>query len=426
MKEDFLKFVWQQSIFNTSALQSTNGESIEIINKGFPNDDSGPDFLNAKVKIGEQLWAGNVELHVNSSLWEVHNHQNDKAYNNVILHVVFEDDKPIKNQKGNLIPTLELKGLIPKYVYQNYLELLESKLWIPCENLMQEDDFKNIKLWYESLLIERIEGKSKTIEKRLIETKFNWEQIFFEEMAKCFGLKQNILPFELVAKSIDFNQLLTHADQLTQLEAILFGQAGFLNDKINDGYYQSLQKEYQFLKQKFNLNPIDSSIWKFLRLRPANFPTVRLAQLASLIYTHKRIFATILNANQLKDIYKIFNVSTSEYWKTHYHFSKNSTQKSKSIGKSKINIIIINAITPLLFLYSKHKNEEHIAEKVLNWLNKMKPETNSIVSKWKSLNLPIENAVDSQALLQLKNNYCNFKRCLDCRIGKNILYKNGR
>ena len=426
MREDFLKFVWQQSIFNASALQSTNGESIEIINKGFPNDDSGPDFLNTKVKIGEQLWAGNVELHVNSSLWEVHNHQNDKAYNNVILHVVFEDDKPIKNQKGNLIPTLELKGLIPKYVYQNYLELLESKLWIPCENLMQEDDFKNIKLWYESLLIERIERKSTTVEKRLIETKFNWEQIFFEELAKCLGLKQNTLPFELVAKSIDFNKLLTHADQLTQLEAILFGQAGFLNEEINHEYYQSLQKEYQFLKQKFNLNPIDSSLWKFLRLRPANFPTVRLAQLGSLIHHHKRIFSAILNANQLNEVYKLFNVKTSDYWKTHYHCSKHSPQRIKSIGKSKVDTIIINALTPLLFLYSKHKNEEELVEKALNWLNKMKPENNSIVSKWKSLNLPVENAVDSQALLQLKNNYCSFKRCLDCRIGKNILSKDDR
>ncbi len=426
MKEDFLKFVWQQSIFNTSNLVTTKGEAVEIINKGFLNSDAGPDFLNAKIKIGEQLWAGNVELHVNSSLWEVHNHQSDRAYNNVILHVVFEDDKLITNQKGNTIPTIELKGLIPKHIYENYIELLESKQWIPCENLVQNDDLKNIKLWYESLIIERIEDKSISIEKRLIETKFNWEQVLFEEIAKCLGLKQNVLPFELMTKSIDFNKILTHSNQLMQLEAILFGQAGFLNDKINDDYYQSLQKEYQFLKQKFNLTSIDSSLWKFLRLRPANFPTVRLAQLASLIYTHKRIFATILNANKLNEIYKIFNVGTSEYWKTHYHFSKNSPQKIKSIGKSKIDIIIINAITPMIFLYAKHKNEENLIEKVLDWLSKTKPENNSVVNKWKSLNLPIENAVDSQALLQLKNNYCNFKLCLDCRIGKNILYKNGR
>lgn len=427
MKEDFLKFVWQQSIFNISTLKSSNGEPIEIINKGLHNSNSGPDFLNAKIKIGKQLWAGNVEIHVASSVWETHNHQKDKAYNNVILHVVFEDDKPITNQKGNTIPTLELKGLIPKHIYENYIMLLENIRWIPCENIVQKEDLKNIKLWYEALLIERIEEKLTSIEKRLIETKFNWEQVLFEEIAKCLGLKQNVIPFELMAKSIDFTKMLTHSNQLMQLEAIFFGQAGFLHHKINDDdYYQSLQKEYQFLKQKFNLSPIDSSIWNFLRLRPANFPTVRLAQLASFIYTHKRIFATILNAKTLTEIYKIFNINTSDYWKTHYHFSKNSTKKSKSIGKSKIDIIIINAITPLLFLYSKYKNEEHIIEKTLNWLHKMKPENNNVVGKWKSLNLPVENAVDSQALLQLKNNYCNFKRCLDCRIGKNILHKNGR
>lgn len=426
MKEDFLRFVWQHSVFNTSHIHTTKGESIEVISKGFSNNDAGPDFLNAKIKIGEQLWAGNVELHVSSSLWETHNHHSDRAYNNVILHVVFEDDKPITNQKGNSIPTLELKGLIPKHIYENYLELLENKKWIACENLIQKDDVQNIKLWYESLLIERIEEKSTLIEKRLVETKFNWEQVLFEEIGKCLGLKQNVLPFELATKSIDFNKILTHSNQLLQLEAILFGQAGFLSDDISDKYYHELQKEYQFLKQKFNLTPIDLSIWKFLRLRPANFPTVRIAQLASLIHNHNRIFATILNAKSINEIYKIFNITTSEYWKTHYHFSKNSPKKIKSIGKSKTDIIIINAITPLLFLYTKYKNEEPLFEKILDWLSKMKPENNSVVEKWKSLNLPVQNAIDSQALLQLKNNYCNFKHCLNCRIGKNILYKNDR
>ncbi len=421
MREDFLHYLWRTKRFHMDKLQSTEGETLQIANFGKHNHHAGPDFLEAKVKIGETLWAGNVEMHLIASEWIAHKHQTDRAYDNVILHVVFEEDQPIFRSSGERIPCLELRQRIPPKIINTYQKIVHNEYWIPCQHHFYAVNDMTKNMWLDRLLVERLEEKTVHIAERLTQTNNAWEETFYQILARNFGVKVNAEPFELVAQSTPLNLFAKHKNNLFQIEALLFGQAGLLQDDFVEDYPKALQKEYEFLQKKYQLSSVRKESWRFMRMRPANFPSIRIAQFATLIYQSSHLFSKILEAESVKDIEKLFQVALSEYWLTHYIFDKASGERKKTLGKSTIHLLIINTIIPFLFLYGTHKSIDAYRDKALRFLEALKPEKNSIIEKWKTLGLEPESAYQTQALLQLKNEYCIKKRCLECAIGNSIL-----
>ncbi len=385
------------------------------------NTDAGPDFFNGKVKIGKTIWAGNIELHINSSDWMKHKHQNDKAYDNVILHVVYNNDKQILDKAGNAIPTLELNGLIDEKVIIKYKHLVHQTDTVPCGEQIKTVDEFTVQSWINRLAIERLERKSAEIEGTLNLNKNDWEETFYQYLFKYFGLKVNALPFELLVKNTPLKIIEKHHD-LFSIEALLFGQGGYLDSDVEDEYFLKLKKEYHFLKSKFDLTSLDNSVWKMLRMRPSNFPTLRISQLANLLSRETRMFSKMIETESIKEIQDIFKVEASEYWNCHYQFGKLVEEdKKKKIGINTINSIIINVIVPFTFVYGKKNQKEELVDKSLNLLESIKAENNSIIKKWNELGLKTSNAMQTQSLLELKNNYCSQKKCLNCSIGNKIL-----
>lgn len=421
MKEEFLHYLWKYKLYNTSNLTTVNGETIEIINSGLHNLDAGPDFFNGKVKVGKTTWAGNIEIHVKSSDWLKHNHQTDKAYDNVVLHVVYQYDKPVLDKNNQPIPTLELKNIIDQSLYGKYTDLIESKDWIPCGNQIKLVDDFTINTWLNRLAIERLERKSEEIKHTLSFNKNDWEQTFYQYLFKYFGLKVNALPFEQLAKNTPLKITEKH-NQLGSIEALFYGQAGFLEEELKDEYYQNLQKEYQFLKAKFKLQAIDKSLWKLLRLRPANFPTIRISQLSNVLAKNPRLFSKVIQAKTLAEIQDYFRVNASKYWDSHYQYGGDTTPPStKKLGINTINNIIINVVVPFTFVYGKFKQDEILVEKALMLLENTPPEKNTIITNWKNLGVTIKQSMQTQSLIELKNNYCSAKKCLNCSIGNHLL-----
>lgn len=421
MKEEFLHYIWKYKLFKNN-LESHEHEKIEVINQGTHNFDSGPDFFNAKIKIDETIWVGNVEIHINSSDWYIHNHHKNRAYDNVVLQVVFNHDKDVYRTNGQLIPTIEIK--FDPELLANYETLIKNEFWIPCQNEVGKVDPFTMQNWLEKLAIERLETKSERVKKMLDQTNQNWETVFYFQLARNFGFKLNSDPFEQLAKSLPLTILAKHKDDLFQLEALLFGQAGFLCDESGDNYYINLKKEYEYLRKKFSLSPNEKHVWKFLRSRPGNFPTIRIAQFAKLIYRSSALFSKIREANTIQDFYSLLIVNTSEYWETHFLFNKKSVKSSKSLGKSAVDIILINTVIPFLFIYGKANGLINMQEKSLTLLENIKSEKNTIITKWNNLGIVATNASNSQALIQLKSMYCNHKKCLHCQIGNSIIRKN--
>ena len=421
MKEELLHFVWSTGNFNSLNLATTNGEKIEIIYKGLHNTNAGPDFLNAKVKIGNTLWAGQVEMHVNASAWEQHGHHADKAYDNVVLHVVYEDDKPIMRADGILIPTLVLKGLISPKIINGYEDLISNSHWIPCEKLLPQIDPFITSSWLDRLTAERLEQKTTPIAALLKDTKNDWQEAFYRMLARYFGLKVNAEPFEALAQSLPQIIIAKHKNNLLQIEALLFGQAGLLESTFKDDYPNQLKKEYTFLRHKHNLTPISAAQWKFLRLRPANFPTVRLAQLADLLLRSSGLFSKVIEAENYKQLRDFFNAGVSEYWVTHYRFDTESKKRDKHLGNAAIDLLLINTVIPFIFTYGKMKDLPDLQDRALAYLEEIKPEKNNIITRWEDLDIKAKSAYQTQALLQLKNNYCTPKQCLACGIGNSIL-----
>lgn len=419
MTEDLLHFIWKFQLFNQPDLFTFSGEKIKVIHPGLPNTHAGPDFFNAKIKIGDTLWVGNLEIHVKTSDFRKHQHNVDKNYDNLILHVVYENDLP------DLIfnyPILELKNYIPKAIISIYNQFLIAKTWIPCENNLQQVNEINYSTWIQRLAIERLERKSKEVELLLTQFNNDWQQVLFIQLAKAFGFKINAIPFELWAKSLPYQLLLKHRNNPLQIDALVFGQAGFLDDAFsNDAYFSLLKTEYNFLKNKYELTPIDKHLWKFLRLRPRNFPTIRLAQISEIIKTQNNLFSAILDASSTKEIMKIFKVNVSEYWLTHFLFSQISRKINKPLGEKSAEILIINAIVPVMFAYSNFTAKEDLKEKALNILENVHAEENTIIKNWIKLGIKAKNAIESQGLLELKNEYCSQKKCLNCSIGNKIL-----
>ena len=421
MQEDFLHFVWRLQRFNPKGLVTTTGETIDIINFGTHNHHSGPDFLNARLRIGDTLWAGNVEMHLRSSEWLVHQHQSDAAYENVILHVVLEEDTIIRHPDGERIPCLNLRPYLPAGLAKQYLRLLHNENWIPCQHQLYTVPSVIRSLWLDRMLVERLEQRTATMAVRLQQNQGDWEETFYQSLAWGFGLKVNADPFLMTAESLPLKTLLRHKNSLLQLEALLFGQAGMLNLKFKDEYPKRLQNEYTFLRKKYNLTPIVVTLWKYMRMRPANFPTIRLAQLATLLFRTGHLFSKMLVVKNLKEIENAYVVELSNYWQTHFRFDKESSKSTKSLGSSRIHLLVINIIAPFLFLYGQKKDDQTYKDRALQLLEEVPAERNAIISQWNELGLDAEQAAQSQALLQLKKHYCDNKRCLDCAIGCNIL-----
>ncbi len=419
MSEELLYYIWQHRLFNTTALKSTEGEPIELVSPGQRNYDSGPDFTNARVRVGETLWAGNIEIHQKSNDWLHHKHQYDPSFSNIILHVVYEDDKP----EVTGAPTLELKGLIDENLLSKYNYLLHNSQWIPCEKMLPEVDELTFTLCQERMVIERLEQKTMAIEALLKRNTGSWEETMYQLTARGFGLKVNREPFELLACSLPLNTIAKQKQDLKCIEALLFGQAGMLNEEPKDEYMASLQREYRYQQHKHQLRPTQGHSWKFLRLRPASFPTVRIAQFAMLLHRSVHLFSKILETHKLSDVEALFKVGTSAYWDTHYTFGKESTKSTKELGSTTLDLLVINTIAPILFTYARHKGDEDLQERALSWLQQLKPERNEILNKWKQLGRKAENAYESQALIQLKNEHCAHKKCLSCAIGNKILKK---
>lgn len=425
MKEEFLQFIWKYGLFNKNNLKTTDGRMVEIISTGQPNSDSGPDFFNAKIRIGETTWAGNIEVHQKSLHWFQHRHDQDAAYDNVILHVVEMHDKPVQ-VKNHELPTLEIT--YPAEIMENYEQLLKSKRWIACEDRLPEVDPFILRFWFSSLMVERLESKTGDILAILTHNKNNWNETFYQLLARNFGMKTNALPFELLAKSLPLQVLSKHKNDLFQLEALLFGQSGLLNETLlGDDYYLSLRKEYSFLYKKYSLSGIEAHLWKFMRLRPINFPTVRIAQLAMLIHHSSALFSRILETENLDELRKLFDVKASEYWDTHYRFNKISTENQpKVLGETAFNNLVINTIAPLLFVYGEQHMNQAMKDRALFMLEKLEPESNQIIRKWNELGIESRTAFETQALLQLKNKYCDAKKCLNCQLGAKIITKINR
>ncbi|MDX1939647.1 MAG: DUF2851 family protein [Saprospiraceae bacterium] len=421
MREDFLHYLWRTKRLDARDLHTTEGEPLEILHFGTYNPHSGPDFTNARIRIGDTLWAGNVEMHLCASEWLAHGHQADKAYDNVILHVVLEEDQVITRASGERIPCLELKNLVPPKLSATYLKLLHNEYWIPCQYHFFQVKEMTKNLWLERLLVERIEEKTNIISETLKYNNNNWEETFYQILARNFGMKVNAEPFELLAKSTPLLTLLKHKNSLTQLEALLFGQAGLLEAGFEDAYPKQLKEEYNFLQKKYNLTPILGESWKFMRLRPASFPTIRIAQFATLIFQSNHLFSKMLVATDVMELENMFELKLSNYWLTHYIFDKESKKAQKKLGKSAIHLLIINTIVPFLFLYGKLRSEDHYQDKALQLLEQLPPENNHIIENWHKLGMTAISASQTQALLQLKNQYCDSKRCLDCAIGNAIL-----
>ncbi|OIP81815.1 MAG: hypothetical protein AUK44_09220 [Porphyromonadaceae bacterium CG2_30_38_12] len=421
MKESILHYIWQQKLFFSQQLKTTEGEPVQVIDVGKLNTDGGPDFFNAKVKIGDTLWAGNIEIHTVSGDWYKHNHHLNRAYDSVVLHVVKTADAKIYRNDGEKIPQLELK--YPPEIEKNYEALLQGKKWIPCSAKIADVPALFIHSWKNALLAERLVQKTDFIAHLLQENKQHWEEAFYISLARSFGFSTNSQAFEMLAKSLSVEILGKHKANLFQIEALLFGQSGLLPVASADSYCEQLKKEYAFLKAKYHLQPIDGSQWKLLRLRPDNFPHVRLAQFAAIVHSSSKLFSKIIEFPTLEYLTQLIQCEPSEYWKTHYLFAETSAEKTKKLGQASMFSLLINSIIPFIFSYADHKGNDALKEIALGLLEKIPAEQNAIVTGWRALGMEIANAYDSQAFLQLKKCYCDDKNCLRCRIGHKVLTK---
>ena len=423
--EDFLQYVWKFRLFNLQNLQTQEGESLQIANAGIHNTHAGPDFENSKIKIGDTLWVGNVEVHLNSSDWLVHKHHTDEAYDNVILHVVFNHSQDVYRTNGTKIPVLVLESLISAEVISKYSSLMRNINWIPCEHLINNVDQFHIKNWLSRVLMERLEGKIAHVTALLTELNGSWDDAFYIMLAKNFGFKTNALPFEMLARSLPQQLLAKNKNHPKSIEALLFGQAGLLFENHADDYPKSLFKEYVYLQKKYDLKPISTSTWKFMRMRPRNFPTIRLAQFSALVLNSSHLFSKILDIRNENDLTKTFEgLNINSYWNTHFVFDSPSNFSTKKMGKQSIHNILINTVAIFLFAYGKFfKLPTYINDAVI-LLESLPTEKNEIVDKFKNLGVVIDKAFTSQALLQLKSSYCNQKKCLSCGIGIKLLSAN--
>ena len=421
MREDFLHFLWRSMRFDLHTLKTTEDESLQILYAGQYNHLSGPDFAGAKVRIGSTTWVGNLEIHTKSSEWFRHGHQGDAAYENIILHVVYEEDRPVHRKNGHRIPCLELRGRIPPKLLANYQRLIAGQHWVPCQKFLGDVPGHIFQLWLDRCLVERLEAKTERIRETLAITGNNYEETFFIYLARALGQKHNALPFEHLAKITPTKLLAKHKNSLLQIEALLFGQAGLLDGTFQDRYPRRLQTEYHFLRNKYQLTPFNKTLWKVGRLRPANFPTIRIAQLAALVFQSDHLLSKVLAARNMEEIVNLFEVQLSNYWQDHYVFDTPSKRRKKGLGNSAIQGLIVNAIVPFTFLYGQIMGVERYTDNALSLLCSVPPERNRVVAGWENVGVRAESACQTQALLHLKTAYCDVHHCLKCAVGNVVL-----
>lgn len=418
MQEDLLQFIWQYGLFQAHSLVATNNETITIISRGSINKNAGPDFLSAKIKVGTTILVGNIEVHIKTSDWFKHQHQKDPAYHNLILHVVYEDDAPIWPYH---FPVLALKDYIGEGILQTYQQLMQHKQDIACANLLSSVSALVKYNWQQRLLLERWEMKLLDWKLELANNQNDWQQLLMKRLIINFGFNVNAAGFDLLSKSIPNKLLIKAQSNPLEMEALLFGQAGFLEESFTDDYYQQLQAHYTFIRHKYQLQPLQKHIWKFMRMRPVNFPTIRIAQLAALLCKSTHMCAMLSNINSLNEIRTVFKITASSYWDNHVRFGKETLSKSsKNLGESAIDTIFINTLLPFLFLQASYEDNYEKKMLVMDWLQSIKAEQNAIIEKWSTCAWRVNNALDSQSLLQLYNYYCLPKKCLNCAIGLSI------
>ena len=423
MNERFLYYLWENRLINRK-LSTVTGTPVEVVNPGFRNTDSGPDYLEAKIGLGEQLWAGHVEIHVRTSDWNRHGHQQDRAYRNVVLHVVYEHDTMV-----NDVPVVALKGQFDERLFDDYQRFVTAQRWIACERQLQQVPPFTRNTWLERMAVERLEEKSKNVARTLEAGKFDWEDTLYRLVLRYFGMKVNNEAFETLASLLPLKTLLKHADNLTQVEAMLLGCAGFLDAVPQEPYPLLLRREFEAMRAKFGLLTMPPERGKFMRMRPVNFPTVRIAQVAQMIHQHGCLFSKIKEAEDAETVKVLFDVKASDYWDSHYRFTATAetpsehspAMKPKHLGQGAADVLVINAVVPLLFCYGQfHKSPSH-CEKALRFLEDTEAEDNSVVRRFAALGVKAGNAMQTQALLHLYSHYCRRKRCLECRIGNTLI-----
>lgn len=420
MQEEFLHHIWQFQRLDTCSLRTTQGDELQVVKPGSYLKSSGPDFFNAQIVIGNQKWAGNIEVHSKSSDWYLHNHQEDDNYNNVILHVVWENDVDVFRKDNSIIPVLELSEFISEELLLKYNKLKQQKSWINCENDIQIISEFVLKNWQERLYFERLEKKSEEIHQMLEFSKSDWEAVFFCFLAKNFGLNVNGDVFFRMAKSIPFEIVRKESFNSENLEALFYGSLNMLNSNHEDTYCKDLYSHWEYVKQKYNLEIAIHEQVEFFKLRPDNFPTIRLAQLARLYSLHQNLFSKVINASTTDDLYNLFAVSVNNYWEYHYQFDKLSPKKKKTLSKSFIDLLIINTIVPFKFLYDRSLGKDTF-EDCIKIIQEIKPEKNVVIEKFKNIGVKSENAFQTQSLLHLKKVYCDSGKCLKCSIGIDLL-----
>ena len=427
--EQLLHYVWKHKLFPLTELSTTQGRRVEVIDPGLHNSNAGPDFFNAKVKINGMLWVGNIEIHDKASDWVLHGHDKDERYDNVILHVCGCVDAEVMNSKGEYLTQMVLS--VPDSVINNYKELLSVDLYPPCYQIIPSLARLTVHAWMSALQTERLSQKTEAIEERVKRCNGDWENAYFVTLARNFGFGINGDAFEEWALHIPLHAVVHHRDDLFQIEAIFMGQAGLLEldtiperyqkDALNDGYFAKLRKEYQYLAHKFGLKPMDYKLWRFLRLRPQNFPHIRISQLAYLYHQRRASLSQLLETYSVKDAKEVLATAVTPYWETHYTFGSTSVRNDKNLSPFSLNLLCINTVVPILFAYGRHRGEEKYCDRAFDFLEQLKPENNHIIRLWQQCGLVVENAGDSQALIQLKKEYCDKKECLRCRFGYEYL-----
>lgn len=422
MTEEFLHYLWKFRLIDPKDLRTAEGELLQIVHPGHHNHNAGPDFSNARIQIGQQLWAGNLEIHVQSSDWLKHGHQNDEAYDNVILHVVYEHDKDLPDKSGNKLPVLELKGRFDEYRYWKYEQLVQTKDIIPCAGQLPAVDNMVKESMLERVLVERLEAKAALVLELWQQNNKDWNETFYQWMARGFGLKVNAEPMLMLARNLPQSILARHKDNLFQLEALLFGVSGLLNESEDD-YARELTREWKHLSQRHGLEALEASMWKYSRLRPPSFPDVRIGQFAALIHRSENLFSRVLGTGSLQVLKQLLSDSPSVYWREHYRLGVPHKRTKAGMGEAFQQILIINVVVPFLFIYGKLKDESFYRQRALDLLDQLPAEDNKIIRNFKSLKISVNSAFASQAVLQLNNEYCSLKKCLNCSIGIHLLKK---
>ncbi|MCK9292195.1 MAG: DUF2851 family protein [Bacteroidales bacterium] len=420
MLELFLIYLWEHKLLQLP-LYTTAQDAVEILSSGKRNTDSGPDFVDARIKIGDIVWAGSIEMHINASDWYRHGHQSDPAYNNVVLHVVYEPDKEVADHMQRPIPTLSVKDRFDPQLLLRYRSFIDSRSFIACEKQLASVQRFTWLSWLDRMASERLQEKVEAVLEHLKQSGNDWDEIFYRQLLSNFGMKVNDQAFAQLARLLPLHLLLRHINRPDQIEALLFGLAGLLDAPYTDPYPNKLKQEYLFLKQKYSLTSMPASHWRFMRMRPQNFPTIRLSQFAALIHKNGRLFSKILHTETVENIMQLFEVNASEYWDNHYRFDKISKGKPKHLGKETISVLLINAVVHMLFAYGIHTEDRQHSDNALMLLENLPPEHNAVTRGYEKAGLSVTNALHSQALLHLKRNYCDKKRCLECRIGQILI-----